>query len=134
MWVADYGAMRIFAYDLTTRARQESREFDLYRQPGESYNPYGIWSNGDTLLVSNWIGGEVIVHNLGDGERRQTLDISTLPQPYLTGRRHLVGRPNPLGRRRRQRRRSHLRLRRAGAGLDRLKRCPAVGDNFVGNL
>ena len=53
------------------------KEFDLDKNPGVAYNPFGIWSNGDTLLVASWLSGEIIAHNLTDGQRQPAKDLST---------------------------------------------------------
>ena len=77
MWVADFTDSRVYAYDLTTKARVADKELDLDKNPGETYNPFGIWSNADTLLAASWLGGEIIAHSLADGQRQPAKDLST---------------------------------------------------------
>ena len=75
--VADFTDSRVYAYDLTTKARVADKELDLDKNPGETYNPFGIWSNGDTLLAASWFRGEIIAHSLTDGQRQPAKDLST---------------------------------------------------------
>ena len=77
MWVADFADSRVYAYDLTTKARVADKELDLDKNPGETYNPFGIWSNGDTLLAASWFRGQIIAHSLADGQRQPAKDLST---------------------------------------------------------
>ena len=53
MWVSDYVDDKIYAYDLTTKARDASKDFDTLSDAGNE-NPDGIWSNNITMWVSDY--------------------------------------------------------------------------------
>ena len=53
MWVADYSESKVFAYRLLDWARVSTRDFDLKDDDGVGINPFGLWSNGETLLASS---------------------------------------------------------------------------------
>ena len=60
MWVADEGndepySGKIYAYDLATKARDASKDFDTLIDAGNIY-PIGIWSDGTTMWVANYDG------------------------------------------------------------------------------
>ena len=46
MWVADDLDDKIYAYDLASKARDASKDFDTLADAGND-NPTGIWSDGD---------------------------------------------------------------------------------------
>ncbi len=48
LWVADFFEDKLFAYDLSTRARDPARDFTL---DAENRAPGGIWSDGITMWV-----------------------------------------------------------------------------------
>ena len=66
MWVADGLALRIFAYTLSTGARDEDSEFDLTSRNGD---PYGIWSDGTTLWVADTTDFRLYAYTLSTGVR-----------------------------------------------------------------
>ena len=69
MWVLDdpydplkYGADgRLYAYTLATGARDKSKEFDLYRQNGDSTN---LWSDGTTIWVLDYIDDKLYAYEM----------------------------------------------------------------------
>ncbi|MDG1890075.1 MAG: hypothetical protein P8L18_02095 [Verrucomicrobiota bacterium] len=91
LWVADTGAYsqwggwvygKIFAYDLATRTRDASKDFDYQslREAGAT-SPSGLWSNGSTLWVSDWrnhqtfassLAGPVALENSPDESSRES--------------------------------------------------------------
>ena len=78
MWVADRFASKAFAYRLSDGARMTAREFDLVDDDGAAITPFGLWSNGETLLASSWTGdGRVLAYDLSTGDRKSGSDIDT---------------------------------------------------------
>ena len=51
LWVADYVADKIYAYNLSTKARDPNNDFNTLRAAGNN-SPTGLWSDGTTL----WVG------------------------------------------------------------------------------
>ena len=47
----------------------------LEKSPGETYFPFGLWSNGTTLLASDWGSGELVGYALSGGARAADRDI-----------------------------------------------------------
>ena len=60
MWVADKWDLKLFAYDLTTKARDAAKDFTT---TGNHY-PTGLWSNGAILWVANYAGSKLHAYNL----------------------------------------------------------------------
>ncbi len=54
IWMLDLEAKRIYAYDLATKARDSSK--DIGPLSAANANPYGVWSNGKTAWVSDYVG------------------------------------------------------------------------------
>ena len=68
----------MFAYRLSDGARVSTRDFDLKDDDGVDISPFGLWSNGETLLASSWSGASrVLAYNLSDGLRQTSRDIDT---------------------------------------------------------
>ena len=55
MWVLDDGDDKIYAYNLATKQRDASKEFNTLSAAGNR-RPLSIWSDGDTM----WVGNETI--------------------------------------------------------------------------
>ena len=90
LWVADYSDAHIYAYRLADGARQEGKEFTL-RTAGDDdvayIRPFGLFSDGDTVLATDWLRGTVRGYALGDGVRRADRDIgeATSANGYAAG-------------------------------------------------
>ena len=52
MWVSDENDHKIYAYNMSTKARDSSQDFDTLSAAGNN-GPGGIWSNGTTMWVSD---------------------------------------------------------------------------------
>ena len=78
MWVADFSASKVFAYRLSDKARASAQEFDLASdQNGTPISPFGLWSDGETMLASDWQRGEIFAYTLSDGQRQPNRNIDT---------------------------------------------------------
>ena len=62
MWVADLISVKIFAYDMTTKQHDSSKDFDTLAAAGHDY-PWGIWSDGATFWVSNTQHNAIYAYN-----------------------------------------------------------------------
>ena len=67
VWVADFNDDKLYAYALDGGARQDgsggatNRELDLH---GDNGNPWGIWSDGETMWVADFIGDKLYAYAL----------------------------------------------------------------------
>ena len=78
LWVADYSDAHVYAYRLSDGVRQEGKEFTL-RTAGDDdvayIRPFGLFSDGETMLATDWLRGTVRGYALADGARRNDRDI-----------------------------------------------------------
>ena len=51
MFVLDWKDLKVYAYDMSTKARDTTREFNL---DAENRSPVGLWSDGETMWVGDW--------------------------------------------------------------------------------
>ena len=81
MWVSDATDAKIYAYDMTTRARDAAKDISLH---ADNDAPHGIWSDGTTLYVVQG-GGEVgetlkiFAYQWSDKSRDASKDIDLWP-------------------------------------------------------
>ena len=79
MWVADNGSDgasgKIYAYDLATKARDASKDFDTLID-AKNISPFGIWSDGTTMWVIS--GAKIYAYNLATKVRDAGKDFDTL--------------------------------------------------------
>ena len=73
LWVTDFADGQVYAYDLSTGARQEER--DLETAPSGNSSPLGLWSDGETVWVSDAWDATLYAYWLADGQRRSRRDI-----------------------------------------------------------
>ena len=60
---------------LAEGARQSGKEFSLRAGGLGSMQPFGLWSDGETVLATDWLGGTVRGYALSGGARRSGHDI-----------------------------------------------------------
>ena len=63
LWVADWLDDKIYAYDLASKARDASKDFDTLAGAGNAH-PRGIWSDGTTMWVVDWDHSQVYAYNM----------------------------------------------------------------------
>ena len=63
MWVSDISDAKLYAYDLTTKARVSSKDFNTLSRAGNRY-PRGIWSDGQTMWVSDYTDDKLYAYDL----------------------------------------------------------------------
>ena len=76
MWVSDYVDDKIYAYDLTTKARDASKDFDTLADAGNDV-PDGIWSNNITMWVSDYEDSKLYAYSMATKARDPGKDITT---------------------------------------------------------
>ena len=77
MWVADHSDAWVYAYGLSDGSRREAREFTLRTADDDAVRvirPLGLYSDGETVLATDWNRGTVRGYAL-DGARRAERDI-----------------------------------------------------------
>ena len=80
MWITNYASTSnagIYAYTLTTSARDTTKEFSL---DDDNANPRGIWSNGTTIWVVDDVDNKLYAYTLATGMRVSEKDIQPARQ------------------------------------------------------
>ena len=77
IWVADWTADKIFAFDLHTHARIPSQDFNNLSGEGSAFL-LGIWSDGTTMWVSNYSAGKIYAYDMTTKQRVPDEDFDTL--------------------------------------------------------
>ena len=77
MWVADTRERKIYAYNLSTKARDSGKDFDTLRAAAND-NPRGIWSDGTTMWVADPGEQKLYAYNLSTKARDASKDFDTL--------------------------------------------------------
>ena len=77
MWVADWSDNKLYAYNMTTKARDAAKHFDTLAAAGIT-NPTGIWSDGTTMWVTDWSDNKLYAYNLTTKARDAAKDFNTL--------------------------------------------------------
>ena len=77
MWVADQISHKIYAYDLASRARDASKDFDTLVAAGNDA-PRGMWSDGTTMWVADAVDGKLYAYDLASRARDASKDFDTL--------------------------------------------------------
>ena len=81
LWVADWGAAKVFAYSMLTGSRNTARDIPL-----DTANtvPMGLWSDGTTLWVADYLSRTLYAYTLADRSRDPDKDIA-LANAYSCG-------------------------------------------------
>ena len=88
MWVVDSGGDKIYAYSMSTKARDASKDFNTLSAAGNN-NPYGLWSNGTTMWVVDISDRKIYAYNLTTKARDSSKDFTTLQSAGNTSPRGL---------------------------------------------
>ena len=73
MWVADRSDDKIYTFDVSSKARDAAKEFDLDSNNG---TPNGIWFDGTTLWVVDLNDNNLYAYTLSDGTRDTTKEFN----------------------------------------------------------
>ena len=94
MWVLDGADRKLYAYNLDSGARDDAEDFGTFGDEDDDY--YGVWSDGETVWLSN--GNYTVMNNVGtaaieaydfdSGNRVSTLDYTAM-EP--SGQDHVAG-------------------------------------------
>ena len=68
---------KIFAYNLSTKAPNPSRDFNTLETAGND-DPHGIWSDGETMWVADTNRDRIMAYNLSTKARDPARDFETL--------------------------------------------------------
>ena len=79
MWVADWSSDRLYAFDMTTKARDSDKDFDALGA-AKNTNPGGIWSDGVTMWVTDWSDDRIYAYSMATGDYDSAKDFDTLDE------------------------------------------------------
>ena len=79
-----FGNQKIYAYDMATKARVPGKDFDTLQAAGNIL-PLGIWSDGETMWVSDNLGGKIYAYDMATKARVSGKDFDTLQDAGNTG-------------------------------------------------
>ena len=77
MWVADWGREKIYAYSMSTKARESAKDFDTLAAAGNR-TPQGIWSDGTTMWVADPEDDKIYAYSMSTKARDSAKDFNTL--------------------------------------------------------
>ena len=78
MWVSDGGSVdKIFAYNLATKARDASKDFNTLAAAGNQ-TPVGLWSDGTTMWVSDRNDTRIYAYDLATKGRASNRDFNSM--------------------------------------------------------
>ena len=77
MWVVDDTDDKLYAYNLSTKARDATKDFDTLIAAGNT-SPIGIWGDSNTMWVSDLVDRKIYAYNMSDKARDATKDFDTL--------------------------------------------------------
>ena len=77
MWVADNVDNKLYAYDMSTKARNTNEDFTNLSAAGNG-DPIGIWSDGTTMWVADWSDAKLYAYDLATKAHVPAKDFSTL--------------------------------------------------------
>ena len=63
MWVLDRNKIELYAYKMSNRLRDPSKDFKTLKTAGNE-NPSGIWSDGTTMWVTDKVDKKIYAYNL----------------------------------------------------------------------
>ena len=82
MWVADWSGgwgynNKIYAYSMSTKARNSAKDFDTLGAAGNR-GSIGIWSDGTTMWVGDWHDAKIYAYSMSTKARDSVKDFDTL--------------------------------------------------------
>ena len=77
MWVVDNDNNDIYAYDMETKERDETKDFGTLRDAG-NFSPKGIWSDGETMWVADDAARKLYAYDMETKARVPGKDFSAL--------------------------------------------------------
>ena len=87
MWVTDMTDDKIYAYSMSTKARESTKDFNTLIAAGNRV-PVGIWSDGTTMWVADWEDAKIYAYSMSSKARESVKDFDTLS---AAGNRQPVG-------------------------------------------
>ena len=74
MWVSDVRDDKIYAYNMSTKAHDSTKDFSIFG--GTNWDPYGLWSDGTTMWVSD--SDKIYAYSMSSKARDSAKDFNTL--------------------------------------------------------
>ena len=76
IWVSDSGDDKLYAYDLTGKQRQSTKDITLVNANAD---PGGIWGDGPTIWVLDTVDRHVYAYSRGQGTRKPAKEFRPVP-------------------------------------------------------
>ena len=76
MWVMDFIDTKIYAYNFSTKARDDTKDFNTL--DAGNLNPRGLWSDGTTMWVADSGNDKIYAYSLSTKMRDAAKDFNTL--------------------------------------------------------
>ena len=64
IWVADFDDRKLYAYNLSTKARDSDKDIDVSADFSFPYAPFGIWADGTTMWVTDTNNDTLLAYKL----------------------------------------------------------------------
>ncbi len=77
LWVAEARNSKIYAYKLSDKTRDPSKDFNNLIAAGNS-TPVGLWSDGTTMWVADWEDDKIYAYKMADKSRDPSKDFNNL--------------------------------------------------------
>ena len=77
MWVVDLDDVKIYAYDMATKARDADKDFNTLDDAGND-NPQGLWSDGTTMWVTDQADQKLYTYDMDTKNRVSSKDFNNL--------------------------------------------------------
>ena len=77
MWASNNSDDKIYAYNVQTKLRDQSKDFDTLNAAGNT-SPTGLWSDGTTMWVADLLSSKIFAYVLATKIRDQSKDFDTL--------------------------------------------------------
>ncbi|MYN66508.1 MAG: hypothetical protein F4X11_15990 [Acidobacteria bacterium] len=77
MWVTNYWYGKIFAYNMSDKSRDSSKDFNGLRWWFGVNDPYGIWSDGTTMWVTDQTADKIYAFKMSDKSRDSSKDFAS---------------------------------------------------------
>ena len=86
MWVGDYSDDKLYAYNMTTKARDPAKDFDTLDAAGND-SPRGLWSDGVTMWVADTWDDKLYAYNMPSNGTTPDADVPGAPsiQSVMSG-------------------------------------------------
>ena len=83
MWVLDSEDDKIYAYSISTKARDSAKEFNTLSSAANNPEPYGTWSDGATMWVADITDDKLYAYSMSTKARVPARDFTLTPESSI---------------------------------------------------